>query len=507
MRLRVAVGLMLCASTLAGQGLPPGTIVDRSPKFATVYVGCPSIAILPDGRYVASHSWFGPGTNDDSSEVFASDDRGQSWRRTASLKGQWWSTLFVHRGELYIFGVSRQYGDIVIRRSRDGGSTWTEPTDARTGRLFAGRYHCAPVPVIVHAGRVWRAFELAEGKRPEWSALVLSAAEDADLLDASAWRMSEKLQHLWSKSQWIEGNVVVAPDGALVNVLRTGGQPDTAAIVHVSDDGRRLTHDRASDLIALPGGGTKFTIRLDPQTKRYWCLGNKQSDPPAGRNVLVLASSADLRKWNVETILLRHADSQHHAWQYVDWLFDGNDIVAVSRTAWDQSHNFHDANYLTFHRFADFRRRSMADAAPLMQQTVCHETADFVVAGAGWNVARLADEAKAFANRNYVWANVPPPYRNWQFTQTSGGVCEEIRVKAKREATLYGATATKQANTDLAGWQVVPDGTFVYTDSNRTAMTLLRRTLRAGEEIAVPQGNWSGTIVLWPAEPAQGSAK
>jgi hypothetical protein len=73
-------------------------------------------------------------------------------------------------------------------------------------------------------------------------------------------------------------------------------------------------------------------------------------------NVLALVSSSDLKRWKVHTIVLQHPDRRHHAWQYVDWRFDGDDIVAVSRTAWGDSHNFHDANYLTFHRINDFRR-------------------------------------------------------------------------------------------------------------------------------------------------------
>ncbi len=40
--------------------------------------------------------------------------------------------------------------------------------------------------------------------------------------------------------------------------------------------------------------------------------------------------------------------------QYVDWLFDGNDIIAVSRTAFNGARNYHDANHLTFHRVRDF---------------------------------------------------------------------------------------------------------------------------------------------------------
>ena len=74
-------------------------------------------------------------------------------------------------------GVSREYGDIVIRRSTDGGRTWTKPSDEHSGLLVEGRYHCAPVPVIVHGGRIWRAMNWPRAQRPEWSALVLSAPE------------------------------------------------------------------------------------------------------------------------------------------------------------------------------------------------------------------------------------------------------------------------------------------------------------------------------------------
>jgi len=353
----LTIAVLLWTATRESHAQPPGVIIDRSPDFPTVYVGCPSIAILLDGNYVASHSWFGRGTKNDTSEIFGSSDRGKTWRKLATLKGQWWSSLFVHRGALYIFGVTREYGQIVIRRSHDGGTTWTEPKDKHSGLLTAAdRYHCAPVPLAIHRGRILRAFELAEGARPQWATLVLSAPEDADLLEAANWRMSEVMKHLWSGSQWIEGNVVLTPDGELVNVLRTNGQgDDKAAIVHVSDDGLALRHDREKDLINFPGGGTKFTIRFDPETRRYWSIANQQTDPPAFRNVLVLTSSPDLRNWKVETLLLRHADSKNHAWQYVDWQLDGDDLVAVSRTAWDDSHNAHDANYFTFHRFANFR--------------------------------------------------------------------------------------------------------------------------------------------------------
>ncbi len=67
-------------------------------------------------------------------------------------------------------------------------------------------------------------------------------------------------------------------------------------------------------------------------------------------------------------MLLYHPDPDKHAFQYVDWHFDDDDLIAVSRTAYDDglggAHNQHDANFLTFHRFHDFRKLSTGTASP-----------------------------------------------------------------------------------------------------------------------------------------------
>jgi len=41
--------------------------------------------------------------------------------------------------------------------------------------------------------------------------------------------------------------------------------------------------------------------------------------------------------------------------QYVDWIFDGDDILFLSRTAINNAHNFHNANHLTYHKIERFR--------------------------------------------------------------------------------------------------------------------------------------------------------
>jgi len=356
----------------------PGVVVAHSPASSRKYIGCPGLVILPDGSYVASHSHFGPGSTGDRMFVYRSSDKGRSWQRLTEVKGQWWSSLFLHRGGLWLMGVSRRYGHVVIRRSADGGRTWTTPADARTGLLLAGgQYHTAPVPVAVHNGRIWRAMEDRNpptGWASTFRAFVMSAPADADLLDAKCWTASNRLRFRreWlargTRPGWLEGNVVAAPTGRLVNVLRVNAEPGyrKAAIVDVSADGRKVSFDPAAGLIDFYGGMSKFTIRHDAATKRYWTLGSLVTHPknPRQRNTLALTSSANLRDWRVESVVLRH-DEGGVSWraskvgfQYVDWQFEGEDIVFVSRTAFAGAHNYHDANYLTFHRLRDFRKLS-----------------------------------------------------------------------------------------------------------------------------------------------------
>jgi hypothetical protein len=73
----------------------------------------------------------------------------------------------------------------------------------------------------------------------------------------------------------------------------------------------------------------------------------------------MLMRSGNLRDWEMRAILLQHPDTKAHGFQYPDWQFDGADIIAAVRTAFDDNeagaHNAHDANYLTFHRIEGFR--------------------------------------------------------------------------------------------------------------------------------------------------------
>jgi hypothetical protein len=241
------------------------------------------------------------------------------------------------------------------------------------------------MPVIEHRGRLWRAFEwrnppVAWGIN--YCAGMLSVPVDADLLNATNWTASNFVpsDRTWNGGDmgaWLEGNAVVTPGGELVNVLRvhTKSPDEKAAIVNISPDGLRASFDPAHGFVNFPGGAKKFTLRYDPASKLYWSLAgiiserNRADGPNAIRNTLALVSSPDLTHWTTRCILLYHPDTVKHGFQYVDWLIDGDDIIAACRAAYDDgmggAHNYHDANYLTFHRIANFRRLTMADSVSI----------------------------------------------------------------------------------------------------------------------------------------------
>ncbi|MGC4046108.1 MAG: sialidase family protein [Armatimonas sp.] len=353
----------------------PGTVISHIPASTGIYVGSPGLAVLPDGTYIASHDEFGPRSTEHTkavSHIFRSKDKGLSWEKIATIHGAFWSNLFVHRKQLYLLGTDRHHGNAVLHQSTDGGVTW------KTVVLRDdSEYHCAPVPIVEHKGRLWRGFEWRNPPQAwgvNYRAGVLSISTRADLMNLKNWQATNFLpsDRSWNGGDmgaWLEGNVVIAPDGSLVDILRVQTQsPDEkAAWASISADGKTMSFDPTTGFFPFPGGAKKFAIRWDKKSKRYWSLASiltekyRAPDPGKIRNTLALTSSTNLRDWEVRSIILSHPDVKNHGFQYVEWLFEGDDIIAACRTAYGDdhggAHNNHDANYLTFHRIEDFRNK------------------------------------------------------------------------------------------------------------------------------------------------------
>lgn len=358
--------------------LPPGMVINHLPAADRRYVGSPSLCRW-GADLIACHDEFGPGSSEKKlgvTRLFLSSDQGTSWRPLAVIQGAFWSTLFVHQNSLYLLGTDREYGRLVIRRSGDGGRTWTEPKDKKTGLLRDDHeYHTAPMPILEKGGRLWRGIERRDpptGWGANFKAGMMSAPVGADLLNAASWTMTNFLasRREWNQGDmeaWLEGNAVETLNGQIGLILRvhTLGMTEKAAILKVDQLEQKLSFDSAAGFVKLPGGAKKFTIRREEPNGAYWTLATfaepvpGRRTPASFRNRLCLLRSDDLTNWEVRKTLLDHPDNVKHGFQYVDWLFDGDDIIAVCRTAYDDgfdgAHAAHDANYLTFHRFTDFK--------------------------------------------------------------------------------------------------------------------------------------------------------
>ena len=76
----------------------PGSVVAHSPAATKKYLGTPSLCVLPNGTYIASHDYFGPAADamrNAHTHVYESKDKGKTWKKIAEFQ-QFWGGLFYH---------------------------------------------------------------------------------------------------------------------------------------------------------------------------------------------------------------------------------------------------------------------------------------------------------------------------------------------------------------------------------------------------------------------------
>ena len=352
-----------------------GTPVSGSPK---VYTASPSIAVLPNGDYVITDNDFGSESTAGASgrtNVFRSTDKGATWTQTATLTDMKRGGLFIHRGALHLMGYTNDNANedaiTVIRRSTDNGLTWGVQPGTRDNGLFSNGGAGTPNVAVVHDGRIW----IAQGGKRVRSI----PATETDLLLTRRWsRGGNAITDGGPVSPEItisEAQIVASPRTGVV-VMPKVQQSNTGVLLRVDPaDPAAMLAPTAADWIALPGAEKKFAARYDPASDRFWVLSNPVLPAHADhlslsggtfavrpwlvRNTAALISSRDLVSWDVEQIFLYSENVDYEGFQYLQFDYDGADMVVASRTAFDVGGNKplrgHDSNLTTFHRIEDFR--------------------------------------------------------------------------------------------------------------------------------------------------------
>ena len=364
---------------LARTGKSVGTVVNYLHPEDDVYsfsgrcLCSPSFVRHPDGYLIASMDVYAGQAPQNLTLLFRSDDDGETWHYVSELFPCFWGKMFVHKGDLYMLACSTEYGDLLIGRSTDGGKTFPQPTVLLRGSCSpkCPGVHRNPEPVVAYKGRIWNTLEWGAWAAGFHAPMVMSADENADLLDVKSWIITDPVPYdpTWPgvaegpSTGVIEGALAIAPDGKFYNIMRYDTRKAVPSYglalafeVDADDPTKPLRYSHA---VKLDGNLSKFMIKKDPVSGYYYMILSRITEPDKvnARNLLSLERSKDLVSWELVTDLLdyRHEPHTDVGFQYVDFEIEGDDIIYLCRTAINKARNFHDSNYSTFHRIKNFR--------------------------------------------------------------------------------------------------------------------------------------------------------
>ncbi len=302
----------------------------------TYYITDPSLIILPNGDYIATARG-GPDKGGVQASLWKSTDKGVTWQKLNKEDTfVRHPTLFHHDGALYLFG-DRANGMGGIEKSTDGGVTWPQDVSLNF------RFRTAPSHIIKAKGRVWIATEYKRGSS------VFSAPLDADWMKAESWTLAKRTDDIGVGNE----SDLIATRGGYPVIMPKGG---TSIRILNKDE---VVADKEVNKLDLPGNGSKYSAIYDAKSDKYWALTSWSPLPNAIRTGIALYSSTDLKTFQFERQVFVGQSSAFHGFNYPFMQIDGDDVVFVLRTAWEnedgQAQRWHDGNMFTFHRVRDFR--------------------------------------------------------------------------------------------------------------------------------------------------------
>ena len=381
----------------AGRPVADEQVIASSPAPDSVFLYTPAIAEGLDGRFVVAVDYGGPGTGildgprsdfgdypaGNQIRVYLSDDKGRTWRETATRIPMMHEILFKAGDRLYMIGHS---GRLLITRSDDNGETWSEPAVLCPEPCW----HQSCTAVDVYDGKVTLVYEkwVADGHPwPGVGPVLMRADEQADLTQASNWKFSDLydpdadmdaarpsgIPVVGGKAAGIlETNVVRiynpshpfydATGKSVVLLSRaSAGFPDIGVMLrgYEREDGSLAVgrcHLGNGDVlfVHIPGANLKFHLVYDPKSELYWLLHSQIDGRMNARRRLALSYSPDLLHWTFAG-LVAVGPTDRSARHYATMIVNGDDLCIVSRSGDEQARNAHDGNIVTFHRVRNFR--------------------------------------------------------------------------------------------------------------------------------------------------------
>lgn len=328
--------------------------------FSGKYLCSPSLARLDNGRLVAGMDVFGGKMGQVLTILFYSDNDGADWHYLTDLYPFYWGSLFVHRGVLYILGLTTEYGNLQIACSRDNGETWSAPSVLFYGANVLsdnGGMHRAPMHVVSRGGRLYTTCEYGSWGSGQHLPAVISVRENDDLMVAENWCCTGFLSGFAkagdgqaAPANTMEGSLVTAPDGRFYNILRWKHKKALILEADPEDPEASLRYICERDMPV-----TTSMFRILPYRDGYLLITNRETDDAACkdgpfRNVLSLYTSRDLLRWDFlrDVVNFGREDQMKFGFQYPAPLLEGGTLYLNVRSAYNHADRFHDSNTMLF---------------------------------------------------------------------------------------------------------------------------------------------------------------
>ncbi|WP_127585276.1 hypothetical protein [Paenibacillus koleovorans] len=386
------------------------TIVWHNPDVERYVEGC-GLVRLDNGDLVAAvpvvprFIWSKERRADQSrSHILKSADGGKEWQKIAEFN--FYSAIpWVYEGALYLFankgGTEYRNDDLLLLRSDDGGSTWTEPVT-----LFEGHFWNCHTGMVIRDHRLyWAIDDLGLGSAYEQpddirhGACRAPRAITGDLrrgpMDPGSWRMSNpvffpehtdalfNVRFAENASHYLEPNLIdVNGQLRMLATVKLKGQTtaNLCAVADIADDGSKLDATFVQ-FSPMPGGHLKFCVIWDEVSCMFWATANLTVDSqkvfnwkikeqgtepdrvfaplPGGddRRFLMLFYGLDGMNWFQAGCVAR-AGQLTQSFMYAKPVIDGDDLVIISRSS-VQAPNRHDADFAALHRVHHFRRLAL----------------------------------------------------------------------------------------------------------------------------------------------------
>lgn len=153
----------------------------------------PDILQLPDGTFLASHQIVWDQGECNLTQLFRSDDKGNSWNYVVDICPCCGGKLFWHEDSLYLLGVEKRHGYCLISRSDDCGVTWSLPT-VIWSRKESESWEVYPIlsPTVICEKRIWIALVLPKEESADGGTVILSAPTDSNLIGSESWTISSQ---------------------------------------------------------------------------------------------------------------------------------------------------------------------------------------------------------------------------------------------------------------------------------------------------------------------------